>query len=168
MLAILVCEASILLSVSPDLLVTQSNLAATYSALGRDEEALQIERDVYSDHLRLDGEEDEETIIAANNYAASLRDLHLFEEARSLLRKVIPTAQRVLGEDHYLTLLLKKKCAQSLYRDDGATLDDLREAVTTLEDTERIARRVLGGAHPTAVRIEQALRAVRQRQEALK
>ena len=32
---------------------------------------------------------------------------------------------------------------------DGATLDDLREAVTTLEDTERIARRVLGGAHPT-------------------
>ena len=35
-----------------------------------------------------------------------------------------------------------------LYEDDGATLDDLREAVTTLEDTERTARRVLGGAHP--------------------
>ena len=30
----------------------------------------------------------------------------------------------------------------ALYQDDGATLDDLREAVTTLEDTERIARRV--------------------------
>ena len=28
------------------------------------------------------------------------------------------------------------------------TLDDLNEAVTTLEDLERIARRVLGGAHP--------------------
>ena len=35
--------------------------------------------------------------------------------------------------------------------DDAATLDDLREAVTTLEDAERIARRVLGGAHPTAM-----------------
>ena len=35
-----------------------------------------------------------------------------------------------------------------------ATLDDLREAVTTLEDTERIARRVLGSAHPIAVGIE--------------
>jgi len=58
--------------------------------------------------------------------------------------------------------------AAALCQADGATLDDLREAVTTLEDTERIARRVLGGAHPTAVRIEQALRAVRQRQEALK
>ena len=32
--------------------------------------------------------------------------------------------------------------------DEGATLNELREAVTTLEDTERIARRVLGGAHP--------------------
>ena len=29
----------------------------------------------------------------------------------------------------------------------GATLDDLHEAATTYEDTERIARRVLGGAH---------------------
>ena len=45
------------------------------------------------------------------------------------------------------------------------TLDSVREAVTTLEDTERIARRVLGGAHPTTVPttvdIEQALRAAR-------
>ena len=39
--------------------------------------------------------------------------------------------------------------AKALWRDPSATLDDLREAVTTLEDTERIARRVLGGAHPT-------------------
>ena len=32
--------------------------------------------------------------------------------------------------------------------DDCATLDDLRESVETLEDAERIARRVFGGAHP--------------------
>ena len=31
----------------------------------------------------------------------------------------------------------------------SGTLDDIREAVTTLEDAERIARRVFGGAHPT-------------------
>jgi hypothetical protein len=42
-------------------------------------------------------------------------------------------------------------------RDDGATLDDLREAVTTLEEAEQIARRVLGGTHPTTVTIELAL-----------
>ena len=38
--------------------------------------------------------------------------------------------------------------ADALYRDDDATLDDLREAVTTLEDAGRIARRVLGSSHP--------------------
>ena len=43
----------------------------------------------------------------------------------------------------------------------GATLDDLREAVTTFEDTERIVRRVFGGAHPLTVQIEGELRNVR-------
>ena len=38
--------------------------------------------------------------------------------------------------------------AGALYEDDGATLDDLRKSVTTIEDTARIARRVLGGTHP--------------------
>ena len=42
---------------------------------------------------------------------------------------------------------------QMLYNDSGATLDDLREAVTMIEDTERIARRTLGGAHPVIVAI---------------
>ena len=41
----------------------------------------------------------------------------------------------------------------------GATLDDLRAAVTTLEDIEGIARRVLGGAHPNTTGIERSLRA---------
>ena len=45
--------------------------------------------------------------------------------------------------------------------DPCATLDDLREAVTTLEDTERIVRRVLGGAHPTTKGIQDALRNAR-------
>ena len=140
------------------ILCAQNNLANTYHKLGRLDEAMRMRQDVYSRRLELFGEENHDTINAANNYAASLRDLHLFEEARSLLRRTIPTAQRVLGEDYYLTLMMKQKCAQSLYRDDGATLDDLREAVTTLEDTERIARRVLGGAHPVTEGMESELR----------
>ena len=37
----------------------------------------------------------------------------------------------------------------AFYKDAGATLADLRVAVNTLEETERIARRVWQGAHPT-------------------
>ena len=51
--------------------------------------------------------------------------------------------------------------ARTLFKDDGATLDDLREAVTTLEETERTARRVLGGAHPLTTKIEHDLRQTR-------
>ena len=51
--------------------------------------------------------------------------------------------------------------ARALYEDDAATLDDLREAVTTLEDVKRTARRVLGGAHPLTGGIERRLRDAR-------
>ena len=54
-----------------------------------------------------------------------------------------------------------KGYATALCRDADATLDDLREAVTTLEDTARIARRVLGGTHPHTAGIEDALRDAR-------
>ena len=49
--------------------------------------------------------------------------------------------------------------AEALYEDPDATLDDLREAMTTLEEIERIARRVMGGAHPLVREIERNLRA---------
>ena len=45
-----------------------------------------------------------------------------------------------------------------LYDDAGASLDDQREAVGTLEEIEPIARRVLGGAHPVTEGIEGDLR----------
>jgi hypothetical protein len=48
--------------------------------------------------------------------------------------------------------------ARALYENDGATLDDLREAVTTLEETSRIARRVLGARHPEVADYEASLR----------
>ena len=51
--------------------------------------------------------------------------------------------------------------AKSLYQDDAATLDELREAVKTLEETERTSRRVLGGAHPHTMGIERSLRNAR-------
>ena len=51
--------------------------------------------------------------------------------------------------------------AQSIYYDAAATIDDLREAVTTLEDAEPTARRVYGGAHPLTKIIEETLRKAR-------
>ena len=66
----------------------------------------------------------------------------------------MPVARRSLGEGHITTLRLRWVYAEALYKDDDATLDDLREAVTTLEDSERTARRVFGGEHPLTAGIE--------------
>ena len=60
-----------------------------------------------------------------------------------------------------MTIKMRWNYAQTLYKADSATLDDLREAVTTLEDAERIARRVLGSAHPTTANIERNLQNAR-------
>jgi hypothetical protein len=57
-------------------------------------------------------------------------------------------ARRVLGENHEDTLRLKWIYATALCRDDGATLAELREAVTTLEAVEQNIQRVFGRAHP--------------------
>ena len=65
------------------------------------------------------------------------------------------------GEGYETTLRLRKVYAETLYVDDGATLDDLREAVTTLEDADRIARRVFGGAHPLTGWIGESLQDAR-------
>uniref|UniRef100_A0A7S3ZWX6 Tetratricopeptide repeat protein n=1 Tax=Pelagomonas calceolata TaxID=35677 RepID=A0A7S3ZWX6_9STRA len=85
-----------------------------------------------------------------------------FEEAKALFRKMIPVARRVLGESNTITLRMRKVYAAALYLDTGATLDDLREAVETLEEAERIARRVLGGTHPLTSSIDEALRNARK------
>ena len=143
------------------ILGTQSNIANTYHVLGRLEEALQIERDVYAGRLKVQGEEHPKTLIAANNYANSLVQLKRFEEAKALLRKTMPVARGVCGENDETTLSMRWVYAQSLYKDPGATLDDLREAVETFEDVARIARRVLGNAHPLTARIEDELQNAR-------
>ena len=57
-----------------------------------------------------------------------------------------------IGSVHY---------AEALFRSETATLDDLREAETSLEETARTARRVFGGAHPLTTEIERELRNAR-------
>ena len=98
----------------------------------------------------------------ANNYAAFLVKLEHFEEAKSVLRKHMPVAQRVLGASNEFTFKMRGCYADALYSDPGATLSELREAVTRFEDLARDARRVLGSAHPfVAGTIGRSLRAAR-------
>ena len=125
-----------------------------------------MQRDVYSGWVKLHGEENDETLLAALNYADALTSLERFEEAKALLRRTVPVARRVLGENHEDTLRLKWIYATALCRDDGATLAELREAVETLQETERTTRRVLGNLHPLVTAIVRSLRDARAARDA--
>jgi tetratricopeptide (TPR) repeat protein len=146
-----------------DILVAQTNLANTYYKLGRLEQALSMHQEGYAGHLKLYGEGNRHSLGAAYNLAITLRDLKRFKDAKSLLRKTMPVARRVLGQDDQLTLMIRANYAVALYKDPDATLDDLREAVRTLEATAQTARRVLGAANPTTVMFEKFLRYPRAR-----
>ena len=104
--------------------------------------------------MKLFGEQNRETLSVALNYAVSLGDSRRFEEAKPLLRRTMPMARRVFGASDQIMLKMRWYYAEALYVDPGATLDDIREAVTTLEDLARTAQRVLGAAHPVTKGME--------------
>ena len=145
------------------MLATQSNLASTYQALGRREEALRMRREVYSGNLRLFGEGSFETLREANNYAAILLSLERQAEAKPILRKAIPNARRTLGAEHDLTLNLRKFYGQFLYEDPSASRADVVEAIEVFEDVQRRARRVFGPDHPNWKSLPHELTAAREK-----
>ena len=120
-----------------------------------------MRQDTYSRQLKLNGAQDPYTITAAICYASNLNALQHHAQAKTLTRKTMPVARRVLGESHELTLRVSCNFAEALYEDPDATLDDIREAVTMLEDTVPTARRVFGSANPIAEGIEESLRDAR-------
>ena len=125
--------------------------------------ALRLQRDVYEGFLKLNGEEHPATLGAANNLAVTLNELQppSYKEVKALLRRPMLVARRVLGDEHGVTLQMRTIYATALYGDHDATLEDLREAVTTLEETTRTGRRVMGRSHPLVLRFEQDLRNAR-------
>ena len=129
------------------MLAVQTRVGYSYNALGRNEEALPLQRDVYSGRLKLCGENHQETIWSAGYLANSLYRTRRFDEGKALLRKVIPVARRVLGKGNIDVFRLRWSYGLFLYRAPDATLDDIREAVATLEETYGTVRRVFGAGH---------------------
>ena len=99
---------------------------------------------------------------AANNYASSLFDLKRYGEAKTLLRKTISVARRVRGDSRELTLKMRWLYAVALHHDPDATLDDVREAVETLESVAPLWKRVFGPSHPETPLVQNALEDARE------
>ena len=92
---------------------------------------------------------------------SSLIGLNRYTEAKALARKTLPMARRVFGEHNEITLNMRLNYTMALYADPGATLGDLREAVSTLGGMAPTALRVFGSSHPMTTGIEDELRRAR-------
>ena len=141
----------------------QGNLANSYAALGRIEQALSINREVYARRSALYGKCHESTLGTAGNLASALvDDLEQFDEAKVFLRDRIPEASRVLGNDHSITFRLQRMYAQSLYQNYRASREDVTVAIATLEDLDRRQTRIYGAAHPQTCATRRCLEAARK------
>ena len=100
--------------------------------------------------------------IAANNYGIALVDLRCFEEAKRLLRKVLPVARRVLGAEHARTLSLREDLARATLDGDSSSKEK-RKALQMLEDTVAVIRRVMGPAHPDTLHAQEKLEIYRRK-----
>ena len=105
---------------------------------------MSLRRDVYSGRLKLNGEEHRLTLVAATNYANLLERFGRHEEASSLMRKIIPVGRRIFGETNITFLRMRWLYALALFKDQAATLDDLREAVEILESVPNESLKIHG------------------------
>ena len=86
----------------------------------------------------------------------TLLELERFEEAKRLLRKVAPVAQRVLGAEHDLTLSLREDLSRAIL-DGDSSAEEKRGARRTLEEVAGVMRRVLGPVHPDVLHAQERL-----------
>ena len=86
----------------------------------------------------------------------ALLTLQRFEEAKKVLRKVVPVAQRVLGTEHDITLSLREDLSRATLHGESSA-EEKREALRMLEDTAAVMRRVLGPAHPDTLHAQRHL-----------
>ena len=109
-----------------------------YHRIGRPEEALVIEREIYAKTRDMN---------TAINLSSSLMHLGKHSEARSFSAQRIKESKRKFGPDHNTTLMLQQIFAQAIYHDRDASLDDVTRAVDILESLLQKRRQVLGSAH---------------------
>ena len=140
----------------------QRLLAACLFDLGRLDEALVLNREVYARTVAVLGKDSEEAVCDCLNVANTLRKLRRFAEAATLARDQLPSA-RSLGNGHELVLLLSRVLADSLCQNPDSSRDDVLEAISILQKALEQARRTFGATHPRTRETEAKLGSARHR-----
>ena len=144
------------------MLIVQGNLANTYEALGQLERTLALRREVYTKQ-RVLSPEHPRALMSALNLANSLCVTAQFTDAAALVNETLPTARRVCGDAHDITLGLRFLLTRSIVLNPDTTQEDLRGAKEEAESLLRTTRRVFGTSHPRVELVRTLLKSANDR-----
>ena len=130
---------------SLDLDQIYGNLSNCYADLGRREDSLRLDREIYALGKRSRGF-DAGTLSSANNLIFSLGKPEHTEERTAIFSEVLPHARALGAENTNLSLRLRAAYAKDLIGTESRDL--IEEAVAEYEDMYRISKRVFGPSHP--------------------
>ncbi|KAG8782587.1 hypothetical protein FRC20_011914 [Serendipita sp. 405] len=117
-------------------------LSNSYYSLGKVQEALQLDEEVFQKWKQLFGPDHLYTLHAMNNLADSYRSLGRVEEALPLQEEVLPKRRQLLGPDHLHTLSAMNNLAASY-----SSLGRVEEALQLQEEVFQKRKQLLGPDH---------------------
>ena len=145
-----------------NVVITQNTISACYEALGRYDDALRLDREVYASAVRLFGPTSTHTLGLALGLVQSLIKTKNYAEARTFIRERMEESHG-LGDEHQVNLKLRHGLSRAIVRDgDITSRETLEEAEKILADLLRTTRRVLGPAYPEVVEQERELKLTRE------
>jgi len=127
----------------PNTLTSMNNLAETYRALGRANDAAALQETVLEARKRTVGDEHPHTLTSMNNLAETYRAMGRANDAAALHETVLEARKRTVGDEHPHTLLSMNNLAVT-YGALGRTNGEAALQETVLE----ARKRTLGDEHP--------------------
>ena len=130
-----------------DTLAAMSNLAATYSALGRHQDALLVKEEVLRANRKILGEGHLATLTSMNNLASTYLALGRHQDALYMQEGVLAARREILGQHHPDSLAAMTNLA-SIYW----ALGRLDDALLVQEEVVAPSRKILGERHPDTLK----------------
>ena len=136
----------------PKTLMAQNNYAAALCGLGRYEDALKIQREVYEKRKKALGEENADTLRVQSNLAYTLDQLGRHEEALQVLRTVYELRRKALGVEDPETIMTQIMLAGMLFN-----LEHYKEALKHQKEVYEKRKRLLGAEAPETLTAQENL-----------
>ena len=156
-------RAAVLEAKQANILGAQGMIVGIMVDLGRLEEAVELQREVFAGCIELDGLEHKDTIYQGSVLVVALLKVNRVAESQELADELLAAAEQFLPEDDQTMMWLESAYYRTVYADDAATVEELSAVVTDLDELRQRSQRVFGAGHSTTAKIQGHLTEAREK-----